>query len=127
MLYDLSTNEEKVKEAFYWYEKASAQGVIIAQNNLAKMYYMGRGTPKVDKAKALYWYTKASDASNPIAQANLAMMYMLADGVEENIPKAIELLTKSAEQDNLSAIIKLADIYGKGNIVTQDYTKSFYW
>jgi TPR repeat protein len=52
---------------------------------------------------------------------------MLADGVEENIPKAIELLTKSAEQDNLSAIIKLADIYGKGNIVTQDYTKSFYW
>ena len=53
LLYDYSSNEEKVKEAFFWYQKASEQGVIIAQNNLAKMYYTGRGT-KLDKQKTLY-------------------------------------------------------------------------
>lgn len=40
MLYELSTNEEKLNKSFYWYEKASLQGVIIAQNNLGKMYYI---------------------------------------------------------------------------------------
>jgi len=54
-------------------------------------------------------------------------MYLTADGVTKDINKAILLLTKSAEQNNLSAMIKLADLYGKGKETSLDYEKSFYW
>ena len=54
-------------------------------------------------------------------------MYLNADGVEEDINKAVDLLTKSANQNNLSSMIKLADLYEKGKVVSQDYSKAFYW
>ena len=54
-------------------------------------------------------------------------MYLLGDGVFKDVDKAVSLLTKSAEQDNLSAMIKLADLYGKGSEVSLDYKQSFYW
>ena len=54
-------------------------------------------------------------------------MYLNADGVEEDINKAVDLLTKSANQNNLSSMIKLADLYEKGKVVSQDYAKAFYW
>ena len=46
---------------------------------------------------------------------------------EEDINKAVDLLTKSANQNNLTSMIKLADLYGKGSEISQNYNKSFYW
>ena len=65
------------------------------------MYYTGRGT-KLDKQKHYIGLKNQQQLYNPIAQTNLAMMYLTADGVTKDINKTILLLTKSAEQNNLS-------------------------
>ena len=55
------------------------------------------------------------------------MMYLSADSVPKDIEKAIVLFTKAAEQNNLASMIRLADLYGKGNETSLNYEKSFYW
>lgn len=42
-----------------YFEKAANQGSVIAQNDLAGMYFKGIGTEK-NEAKALHWFNEAS-------------------------------------------------------------------
>jgi len=54
-------------------------------------------------------------------------MYLKGDGVDVDIDIAVKLLRKSAEQGNLASMLQLGEMFGNGNIVTQDYKEAFYW
>ncbi|MEZ4694661.1 MAG: tetratricopeptide repeat protein, partial [Aliarcobacter sp.] len=110
--------------AFSWYLKAARQGVVVAQNNLATMYYLGQGTKK-DKNKAFYWYKKSAEANDAAGQLNLGLMYLTGDEVvKKNVDLALSWLEKSALNGNKVAQLKFADIYREGNLVNIDYLKA---
>jgi TPR repeat protein len=73
-----------------------------------------------DPIGAAKLFQQASDLGNPIADHALGVMYLDGYGVEKNIPKAVELLRKSAEQNYPEALFKLASLYARGVAVTPD-------
>ena len=48
-------------QAMIWFEKAAAQGDVVALANIGDMYQRGEGVPK-DEAQAIHWYSKAVKA-----------------------------------------------------------------
>jgi len=48
-------------KAMAWFEKAAAQGDVVALTNVGDMYARGEGIPK-DEAQAIHWYSKAVKA-----------------------------------------------------------------
>ena len=60
-----------MKEARVQYKKAADLGYHVAQYNLAKMLWDGKGGP-VDRAEALAQYTRAANQGHPLSQDMLA-------------------------------------------------------
>ncbi len=69
------------------YRKAAAQGVAVAQYNLAHMYDKGRGVPQ-DYAEAVKWYRTAAAQNHAEAQINLGFMYGNGLGVPQDYVQA---------------------------------------
>lgn len=70
--------------------------------------------------------TLESDAAfgNAEAQYQLALRYQDGTGTPQNLPKAIELFTKAAEQNHAKALHSLGFLYLKGIGVAVDYKKA---
>lgn len=81
------TSAKDAAKALCWYEKAAAQGHIVAQFYCGNMYNKGIGTG-VDKAKALYWYEKAAEQGYYDAMAKCAFMYEYGFDIKANKSKA---------------------------------------
>lgn len=84
------------------------KGDARAQTKLFLMYRIGNGVDK-DEEKALEWQHKAVDQGFCIAQFILGV-----DTQSENLPLAVELLEKAAEQDYHMAQSQVAGIYEGG-------------
>ncbi len=70
----------------------------------------------------------ASAASGDVdAQIKLGKMYRDGNGIEKDGKKAVEWLTKAAEQGSLNAHYLLGDIYASGNGVPLSYSKALEW
>ncbi|MBZ3799288.1 SEL1-like repeat protein [Leclercia adecarboxylata] len=70
----------------------------------------------------------ASAASGDVdAQIKLGKMYRDGNGIEKDGKKAVEWLTKAAEQGSLDAHYLLGDIYASGNGVPLSYSKALEW
>ena len=70
-----------------WYRKAADQGNAAAANNLAGMYFDGRGV-RQDDVQAAGWYSKAADQGIASAQNNLAFLYAFGRGVAKDYVQA---------------------------------------
>jgi len=57
-------------EAARWYRKAADQGVAVAERNLGRLYYEGRGVEK-NYQEAVRWWQKASKQGDKLAQRAL--------------------------------------------------------
>lgn len=55
-------NDKKYRESFRYFLKAAEDGDTVAMNQLALMYYNGKGVKK-DSSKRRYWTQKAQEAS----------------------------------------------------------------
>ena len=62
------------KNAVQWYTRASEQGFVMAQYNLAECYEIGRGVIK-DIEKAVEWYTKAAEQGDQEAKEKLLLLH----------------------------------------------------
>lgn len=51
---------QKYTDAMKWYRRAAEQGYADAQNNLAEMYFTGRGAPQ-NFVQALLWFSLAAN------------------------------------------------------------------
>lgn len=70
----------------------------------------------------------ASAASGDVdAQIKLGKMYRDGNGIEKDGKKAVEWLTKAAEQGSLDAHYLLGDICASGNGVPLSYSKALEW
>lgn len=102
------------------YLKAAAQGSDMAMNNIGWAYHRGLGI-EPDQAKAKEWFEKAIEKGNLYAMANLGIAYfngMYAPEIPQDYPKALELLSISAEHGETKSMYAMGvmGIYGLGGI-----------
>ncbi|MDT7526965.1 sel1 repeat family protein [Pseudidiomarina sp. GXY010] len=107
---------EDINKALNIYERAANVGILNAQMGLYKIYSEGIRVPKDDK-KARRWLQSAANGGNAEAQFQLGLSYEEA----EQWTEAIVWYKKSAAQEHVTSMQKLARAYTLGNGVAQDY------
>ena len=119
--YNLDTGD--VVAAMALFREAAEQNYAPAQARLA---WILDGANRDEEA--VKWYSKAAAQSNPEGQFGLAEMYIKGEGVETDLPLALDLITQAAEQDYKPAIRKLADAYEHGrHNLGKDYETAIRW
>lgn len=106
---------EDRKRAFGWFEKSAAQGNAEAIYQLSVCYFNGNGTP-IYEQKAYELLQRAADMGLLEAQYDLGMMYLNPKSVDgkplpQDSVRAVEWLTKAAEQDDSFAQFQLGLYY----------------
>lgn len=87
-------------------QKAQQTNSAQDYEEIARMYFHGRGVPK-DQAKALTYYCKAADLGSVHAQACAGVMYYMGYGVPKNIKMAKQYLQPAADKGSLDALRNL--------------------
>ena len=112
--------------AKWWLEKATQQGYVLAQYNLALMYYQGKGRAQ-DLQLAREWFEKAAQQGLALAQYNLAWMYGEGKGGAQDLQLAREWFEKAAQQGLAPAQVNLAGMYYQGSGGAQDLQLAREW
>src|SRR5207253_1665554 len=86
----------------------AAQGAVVAQFYLGRMYEVGRGVAHSFE-RAEHWYRAAADLGLPEAQNNLGRL--CARGLAGDASEAETWLVRAAEQGNEDAQLGLAEHY----------------
>ena len=73
---------------------------------IARLYYFGRGVPK-DQGQALAYYRKAADLGSVHAQTCAGVMYYKGYGVAKNIKLAKQYLQPAASRGSIEALRNL--------------------
>lgn len=117
-------NRKEYARAFSeWIEGAKA-GDAHAQHGLGMLYELGQGVPYADPKAAADWYQKAAAQNYAPALNNLARLYADGRGIQQDVPKAIELWSKAAEGGNITARFNLGLQYASGAGVPKDMKKA---
>ena len=120
---------------------AAEHDVWFAQWFLAIAFQYGFGETAVDLDQAKKWWDKLERNANSNEQEMIGRLYLVEDKKEylsgknkwrdrkldfdESNRTAIEWLEKSASQNYLDALIKLAQLYESGDVVSKDSAKAF--
>ena len=116
-----------LERAIHWFTKSAEAGNPQAQFNLGSLYSAGQGV-KQSRVKAVEWFTKAAAQGHGRALYNLGIAYAKgADGIEVDIPKALDLFERSAFSDDAKGQTGLAWFYGDGVGVEIDPVKAYAW
>lgn len=113
-------------QAVAWSTKASEQGIVDAQTNLAVFYRTGDGVQK-DGEKATYWATKAAEGGNLNAAFNLGNMYEVGDAVPANGSETAKWYLKAAQGGHPEAQYRLGIMYFQGVVIEQNFKTSAQW
>ena len=120
--YNGDFGEPNYKEAKKWWERASEHGNSTAMFKLATSYRDGDFGEK-DTAQWIYWVERSIDNGNAEAMEAYAI-YLLENGEEE---KCRELLEKSAENGNASAMCSLGTRFFNGDFGGKNVAKAIEW
>lgn len=109
------SNHLDYNEAAKWYSESADNGYKRAFFELGKLY--DQNPPEIEgaKEKAFNIYKDMAEQGLPTAQCILGMKYWFGDGVEIDFKKAVQWLTKAADQRHEDAIRNLADLYSAMN------------
>jgi hypothetical protein len=114
--------KKNVEEAKRWYRAAAEQSNVIAQCNLASLYFRARDYPQ-----AIEWFRAAAQQHDPTAQENLAWMYYTGTGIGVDYAQAAKWVRLAAEQGHASGQADLAFLYEHGKGVPLDYANAYIW
>ena len=111
------------RESDKWFESiknAASNGNPQAQFELGNMYRNAIGVPR-DYEQALIWLNKAAEQNHPDALFILGNIHEQGvNGAEKNLKKAAEYYRRAAENGNLTSMLRLASMYEKGDVISQD-------
>ena len=85
--------ERNIDTALKWFTKSAKKGFATAQNQAGVILY-GKGRHE----EAVKWYKKAAAQGEMYGQHNLAACYEKGKGMKKDIPEALKLYGKAAEQ-----------------------------
>lgn len=103
--------------------EAADLGLTDAMNYLGFLYQTG-GAVEIDHGESKVWYEKSASRGDCLGQYNLALLLYSGLGAEQNIPRAVELYTLSAEQGMLYAANNLGIHYIE---VDDDFEQAYKW
>lgn len=113
--------------AFKEWHPLAAKGEAIAQYNLGRLYYKGKGVTQ-DYSEAKKWYRLAAEQGHASAQNNLGSLYFHGHGVPQDDQTAVRWYRLAADQGQREAQNSLSYYYfhGKGG-VAKDFVQSYMW
>ncbi|KAF4641171.1 Sel1 repeat-containing protein [Toxoplasma gondii] len=119
------------EQAIFWYTKAAEQGSVTATNNLASLYYHGRGCQQ-DFEKAAELFKKAAAGGNTNALYNLGVCYEFGRGVTaEDSDESLQLYQRAAHAGHVKAASALGLLLFKLNVAAgkpaDGYTGAAKW
>ncbi len=117
-VYDLA--KKNVPEALKTLTTEAENGSFKAQYSLGAMHEYGQGVP-LDYKKSVKWYHLAGEQGNRAAKAAI---YGLA---KKNVPEALKIIVRDAENGESKARDILAKMYEFGQGVRQDYKEAVKW
>ena len=105
-------------EAMRWAHLAADRGDPAAMDFVGFMYFRGVGVKR--NAEIAIGYFKAAADKSPSAAWNLGQSYFAAQGVEQDIPRALEMWRKAAAMGHGRAASTAAMMYLSGEGVDVD-------
>lgn len=126
--------KENQGSSLEWYLKAANEGFAPAQYKLGQLYEDFAQNSKGNKKKeeghwkeAIKWFTKAADQGDVSAKSDLSLLYGAGKGVHENAELALRLSFEAAQEGDAWSAYMLADMFEKGNMLSQDDMEAYYW
>jgi TPR repeat protein len=111
------------EQGFGWFNKAAAQGHLMALNMVGRCYDLGWGT-RVDKARAAECFRIAAERGLDWAMYNVATALALGEGVAENKAAALGWFEKAAALGNAKAVNHVGGFHEDGWVVPRDMAKA---
>ena len=99
---------------------------MIAECNLASMYFRGEGLAR-DYFQAAKWFRSAAERGYAPAQENFAWMSYTGSGVPLDYGEAAKWTRAAAQQGFARAQLDLAYLFEKGKGVPRDYVSAYMW
>jgi hypothetical protein len=109
-------------QAMHWGHLAADQGYAPAMDFVGYAYLTGSGVKR--DAKIAFGYFHAGAEKSAQAAFNLGQCYFGAQGVDQNIPKALEAWKKGAERGSGIAAAEAAMVYLSGEGVPADLAEA---
>ena len=109
--------------SFGWFNKAAAQGHLMALNMVGRCYDLGWGVA-VDKARAAECFRIAATRGLDWAMYNYGTALALGEGVAEDKPAALGWFEKAAALGNAKAINHVGSFHEDGWVVERDLAKA---
>lgn len=114
--------EQDYKKAEYWFKLSADQGNVLAQYNLARMYFNGEGVPQ-DKEKGMFYLKQAAEQGDKNAQFSMGLFYHKMNRYDE----AFHWYSLADEQGHAGAQTGLGLCYSTGDGTKRDKKKAIYW
>lgn len=123
---DTAYEAKRYDEAVDWYRKGAEHGNPVAQHNLARAYYYGRGVTR-DCAEAVRWFRKAAEHGNKSAQYYLGICYYNGIGIMKDYAEAAKWYRKAAEQGDAYAQYNLGICYYHSKGISRNFGEAVKW
>ena len=108
---------------FGWFNKAAAQGHLMALNMVGRCYDLGWGVA-VDKGRAAECFRIAADRGLDWAMYNYGTALALGEGVAEDKAAALGWFEKAAALGNAKAVNHIGSFHEDGWVVPRDIAKA---
>ena len=108
---------------FGWFNRAAAQGHLMALNMVGRCYDLGWGVA-IDKHRAAECFRIAAGRGLDWAMYNYATALALGEGVGEDKPAALAWFEKAAALGNAKAINHVGSFHEDGWVVERDLAKA---
>jgi uncharacterized protein len=113
---------QNYEESKKWLLKAAAQGLALAQTELAGLYLMAK-----NYEAAVILMRKAAEQGHFIAQYNLGKYYLEGTGGVKDYKEALKWNSKAARQGYSGAQNSIGIMYKNGLGVQQNYAEALRW
>ena len=126
ILGESALEDSRYEDALHWFEKASRQGDMKGQFQLAMMYAKGRGVDR-DDAQAVHWLRLSAKQGDAQAQYQLALHMEHGRGIDAKPSEAATWYLKAAAQGVGQAMFHLAALYAEGRGIEQSDEQALHW
>ncbi|MBS1239959.1 MAG: hypothetical protein H6R45_665 [Proteobacteria bacterium] len=111
------------RAGFAWFNRAAAQGHLMALNMVGRCYDLGWGVA-VDKVRAAECFRIAAGRGLDWAMYNYATALALGEGVAQDKPAALGWFEKAAALGNAKAINHVGSFHEDGWVVPRDLARA---
>lgn len=105
--------EQNFERAAFWYQRASANGIVNATYNLGVLTTRGLGVP-TDADRAFTLFRQAAEAGHPDAQFALGIAFLSGNGTDPNPQSAVRWLQAASASGNPRGAFALGQLYERG-------------